>query len=99
MASYREAGTIPGGVTSLLHPLPSVCWSFLFLIAASAIFAVSCWGCACCCGVVCAFIKVRWAASCMALLESVGSENGMVGGSDTFVESSNTDHRRLHVEL
>jgi len=42
-------------------PLPSVCWSFLFLI-------------------VYAFIRVRWAALCVALLESVGCEKGMVVG-------------------
>ena len=39
------------------HPPPSV---YLFLIAASAIFAVSCWSCTCFCGLVCAFIRVRW---------------------------------------
>ena len=53
---------------------------FLFFIAVSAVFAVSCCGCTCCYGMVCAFIRVGWAASCIALLESVGSEKEMVVG-------------------
>jgi hypothetical protein len=97
VASYREAGAIPGGVVSLTPS--TLCWLFLFLISASAVFAVSCWGCTCCCGLVCVFIRLRWAALCVALLESVGSEKGMVVGKKKKVQHicQSTDH--LHVEL
>ena len=65
-ASYR-VGAIPGGVVSLTSSALS-----------SAVFEVSCWNCACRCELVCVFIRVMWAASCVTLLESVGSEKGII---------------------